>query len=87
MVKDLVFKGEYGMPATSSLLVAQRFGKRHADVMRAMEQLLQNMSQIGEDECKSNFAFTSQLVEQPNGVFLAQVLVFLTQYLFLVSNI
>lgn len=33
---DLVFKGQNGQVLTNSLLVAEKFGKRHADVIEAL---------------------------------------------------
>lgn len=37
---NLVFKGENSQALTNSLLVAEKFGKRHADVIRSIEKLL-----------------------------------------------
>jgi Rha family phage regulatory protein len=67
MGSDLVFKNESGQPVTSSLLVAQKFGKRHADVLRAIRDIGANISEVAENECERIFAFTSHLVEQPHG--------------------
>lgn len=39
-MKDLVFKGANNLVLTNSLLVAQKFGKRHSDVIRSIEKLL-----------------------------------------------
>ena len=39
-MNDLVFKGANNMVLTNSLLVAQKFGKRHSDVIRSIEKLL-----------------------------------------------
>jgi Rha family phage regulatory protein len=66
-MKELVFKNEEGLPVTSSLLVAQKFGKRHGDVLRVIRDLEADVAEISGNECKRNFAFTSQMVEQPNG--------------------
>lgn len=42
-MNDLVFKGNEGQALTSSLLVAEKFSKEHADVMRVVRNLtLQN---------------------------------------------
>lgn len=37
---ELVFKGENSQAQTNSLLVAEKFCKRHADVIRSIEKLL-----------------------------------------------
>jgi phage regulator Rha-like protein len=42
------------------LLVAQRFGKRHADVLRAIEDLNENISKLVENEHQRNFALMQQ---------------------------
>lgn len=39
---DLVFKGQNGQVLTNSLLVAEKFCKEHSDVVRAIDNLLQN---------------------------------------------
>lgn len=39
-MKDLVFKGQNDQVLTNSLLVAETFGKRHANVIRDIEKLL-----------------------------------------------
>jgi phage regulator Rha-like protein len=68
-MNDLVLKNSEGQLVTTSLLVAQKFGKRHADVLRAIHDLETQISEVSKDECKRIFALTSQLVEQPNGGF------------------
>jgi Rha family phage regulatory protein len=67
MGTDLVFKNSEGQPVTNSLLVAQKFGKRHADVLRIIRDLDTQIAEVSKNECKRSFAFTSQLIEQPNG--------------------
>lgn len=52
-----------GTVTTTSLQVAQSFGKRHRDVMRAIRNLL---AEIGEEHAR-NFARMSQEVEIGNG--------------------
>ena len=52
-----------GTVTTTSLQVAQSFGKRHRDVMRAIRNLL---AEIGEEHAR-NFARMSQEVEVGNG--------------------
>lgn len=39
-MKDLVFKGENGKALTNSLLVAEKFGKRHKDVLESIRKLM-----------------------------------------------
>ena len=64
-MKDLVFKSEKGNPVTTSLLIAGKFGKRHSDVLRAIDELL---SKLTENECKRNFALIDpREINQPNG--------------------
>lgn len=36
---DLVFKGQNDQVLTNSLLVAEKFGKRHADVIRSIDNI------------------------------------------------
>ena len=54
-MEELVFKSEKGTPVTTSLLVANKFGKRHADVLRAIKEII---SQTPEFQTKRNFAFS-----------------------------
>ena len=50
---DLVFKGQNDQVLTNSLLVAEKFGKRHADVIRSIDNILNT-----EDESLKNaFSF------------------------------
>lgn len=63
-MKDLVFKGEYNQVLTNSLLVAEKFGKEHCDVLKAIDALV---SKMHENQCKGYFADTSIEVKQPNG--------------------
>src|SRR5215475_6263249 len=37
--EDLVYPADDGQPMTTSLVVAQRFGKQHKDVLRAIREL------------------------------------------------
>ena len=53
-----------GEPKTTSLTIAQHFDKRHADVLRAIEEVI---TQVSDSFSKRNFALTSYEVEQPNG--------------------
>lgn len=51
-MNELVFKSEKGNPVTTALLVAGKFEKRHADVLRAIDNL-----ECSEDFRERNFAF------------------------------
>lgn len=42
--------------------VAQQFGKRHGDVLRAIDSIIKGVA-----ECERNFAFTFSAVPMPNG--------------------
>ena len=39
-MNELVFKGQNDQVLTNSLLVAEKFGKRHADVIRSIDNIL-----------------------------------------------
>jgi Rha family phage regulatory protein len=54
-VNELVFKSEKGTPVTNSLLVAEKFGKRHADVIRGIDTIIK---QTPEYQSKRNFALS-----------------------------
>ena len=58
-MKDLVFKGQNGQALTNSLLVAEKFGKEHSDVLKAIDSLA---SKMAENQCKGYFADTSVVV-------------------------
>jgi anti-repressor protein len=61
---ELVFKSEKGTPVTNSLLVAQKFGKTHAHVLRAIDDLI---LKLPENQRKANFALTYQDIQMPVG--------------------
>lgn len=63
-MNELVFKGENSQALTSSLLVAEKFGKEHSDVLKAIDALV---SKMPENQCKGYFDDTSVEVSQPNG--------------------
>ena len=63
-MEKLVIYNENRQPVTTSLLVAQKFGKRHADVLRAIKDLLKQMP---ENEHERNFALTFNEVKTANG--------------------
>lgn len=56
-MEALVFKGGNNQALTSSLLVAEKFGKRHADVIRSIENLLNTSDE--ELNAKMRLAFVS----------------------------
>lgn len=62
---DLVFKSQNDQVLTNSLLVAEKFGKRHADVIRSIDNILNT-----EDEllnAKMRLAFVSTTYEDSTG--------------------
>jgi anti-repressor protein len=61
-MEELVFKSEKGTPVTTSLLVAEKFGKRHADVLRDIRNL-----NCSEDFHKRNFALLVEMKSLPQG--------------------
>lgn len=62
---SLVFKGNNGQVVTNSLLVAEKFGKRHADVIRSIENLLKSSDE--ELNAKMRLAFVSNTYEDSTG--------------------
>lgn len=62
-MKELVILSKKGNPITSSMKVAEIFEKRHSDVIRAIENIV---SQITDSEQKRNFALTYETVSLPN---------------------
>lgn len=62
MNTDIVFRNENGTPVTTSLLVAEVFGKNHAHVLRDIDNL-----ECSDDFHKSNFGFTFRIKDLPNG--------------------
>lgn len=54
-MKELVFKSEKGNPVTTSLLVAEKFRKRHSDVLRAIEGVI---AQTPVYQTERNFALS-----------------------------
>jgi len=74
---ELVFKSTKGTPVTNSLLVAQKFGKRHADVIRAIRDLI---SKLPENQCKRNFAQSEgQQIPMPMGGFRSEPIYIMTR--------
>lgn len=62
-MNELVYRKE-NQVLTNSKLVAMKFGKRHSDVIRAIEDVFPKLS---ENEQKRNFALSEEDVELPNG--------------------
>lgn len=58
---DLVFKGQNAQVLTNSLLVAEKFGKRHADVVRAIENSLTKGSESTNAKLRSSFLLSSYI--------------------------
>lgn len=56
-MKELVLKSKNGTPITTSLLVAEKFEKRHADVLRAIENL-----NCSNDFRQRNYAFVENQI-------------------------
>ena len=54
----------FNQALTNSLLVAEKFGKEHSDVLKAIDVLCCKMT---ENQCKGYFADTSIKIPQPNG--------------------
>lgn len=63
-MNELVFKGQNGQVLTNSLLVAEKFGKEHSDVLKAIDTLVCKMA---ENQCEGYFADSSIEIPQPNG--------------------
>lgn len=60
-MKDLVFKGQNDQVLTSSLLVAETFGKEHQHVLRDIRNLLEGLAKSGDTPM---FAETTYVHEQ-----------------------
>lgn len=54
---ELVFKGENTQALTNSLLVAEKFGKRHGSVFRSINQMIVNSPQ----KCGKLFVISSYI--------------------------
>jgi Rha family phage regulatory protein len=54
-MEELVFRNSKGTAVTSSLLVAQKFGKRHADIIRIIGVIIK---QSPEHQSQRNFALS-----------------------------
>lgn len=58
---DLAFKGQNDQVLTNSLLVAEKFGKRHADVVRAIENSLTKGSESTNAKLRSSFVLSNYI--------------------------
>ena len=67
MMKDIVFRGEDNQALTDSLLVAETFKKEPNDVIRAIDNLLQNADNECNAKVRNMFAEYVEDVPQPNG--------------------
>lgn len=59
MMNDIVFQGSGGQPLTNSVLVAEKFGKKHCNVIRSIENLL-----VANSKMSSLFVSTTYIDEQ-----------------------
>lgn len=66
-MKKIVLISENNQALTTSLLVAEKFGKEHEDVVRAIDNLLQNADDECTAELQSMFAEYTEDMPQPNG--------------------
>ena len=57
-------EGMFKIGDTPILLVAEKFGKEHSDVLKAIDALACKMT---ENQCKGYFADSSIEIQQPNG--------------------
>lgn len=63
-MNELVYKGQGDQVLTTSLKVAEVFGKEHSSVLRSIDALA---SKITDTQCVNLFTDTSVEVQQPNG--------------------
>lgn len=61
---ELVFRGQNDQALTSSLLVAEKFGKRHGDVVRAIENSLMKGSESTKAKLRSSIVLSSYVDEK-----------------------
>lgn len=66
-MNELVFKGQNDQVLTSSLLVAEKFKKEPNDVVRAIDNLLQNSDNECNAKVRNMFVEYTEDVPQPNG--------------------
>lgn len=66
-MNELVFKGQNGQVLTNSLLVAEKFCKEPNDVVRSIDNLLQNADNECDAKVRDMFVEYTEDVPQPNG--------------------
>lgn len=66
-MSELVFKGQNDQVLTNSLLVAEKFRKEPNDVVRAIDNLLQNADNECDAKVRNMFVEYTEDVPQPNG--------------------
>ena len=66
-MNKIVFISENNQALTNSLLVAEKFGKEPNDVVRAIDNLLQNADNECTAKVRNMFAEYTEDVPQPNG--------------------
>lgn len=59
---DIVFRDENGTPVTTSILMAETFGKKHCHVLRDIDNL-----ECSKEFLESNFGFSVRIRELPSG--------------------
>lgn len=60
-MENLVFKGENGQALTNSLLVAEKFEKRHSDVTRSIKIILKKGRESTNAKLRSSFVLSSYI--------------------------
>lgn len=64
-MNELVFKGENGQAVTNSLLVAEKFGKEHRSVMRAIDEIVSAQNCVETDIQQLNYMFVKTEYDAP----------------------
>lgn len=69
-MRDLVFQGKDNQVLTSSLLVAEKFGKRHVEVLDAVRELIAKTEKstfVENQKLNKMFALIEQEIPMPVG--------------------
>jgi anti-repressor protein len=69
-MENLVIKSEKGNPVTTSLLVAEKFGKRHVEVLDAIRELIgkaENSTFVENQSINKMFYLTTNIQHMPTG--------------------
>ena len=69
-MKELVFKGEEGQALTSSLLVAEKFGKEHRTVLASIRELIKGCAENYADPMFIETAYTNDQNGQQYPMFV-----------------